>query len=78
MELELKMPKYGITMQDGEVLTWFKKEGEEVLEGEAVLEFSENKAVHEIAAPRGGVLTRILVPEGERAEVGAVLGVLTC
>lgn len=77
MELELKMPKYGITMIDGEVLTWFKHEGQMVEKGEAVLEFRENKAIHEIIAEESGVLTRILVQEGERAEVGATLGIIT-
>lgn len=77
MEQKILMPKYGITMIDGEVLTWFKKEGDTVEAGEAVLEFSENKAVHEIEAEEGGVLTQILVQEGERAEVGATLGIIT-
>ena len=77
MKQELRMPKYGITMIDGEVLTWFKHEGQVVEKGEAVLEFSENKAVHEIIAEERGVLTEILVREGQRAEVGAILGIIT-
>lgn len=77
MEQELKMPKYGITMTDGEVLTWFKHEGQVVEKGEAVLEFRENKAIHEIVAEESGVLTRILVQEGQRAKIGATLGIIT-
>lgn len=77
MEMELKMPKYGVTMIDGEIVTWFKKEGEKVEKGEAVLEFSENKAVREITASVSGVLTKILVQEGERVEVGTTLGIIT-
>lgn len=77
METEINMPKFGMSMVEGEVVTWFKKEGDAVEKGEAVLEISENKAIHEVNAMAAGVLKSILVQEGETVPVGAVLGLIT-
>lgn len=78
MEYEIKMPKFGISMVEGELVTWFKEEGDHVDEGEAVCEFSENKATHEIESEKAGTLTKICVQEGETVGVGTTLGVITC
>lgn len=72
----IRMPKFGISMVEGEVLTWFKAVGDKVEKGEAVLEFSENKAVHEIEAPEAGTLKEIYVQEGETVAIGTVLGIM--
>ena len=76
MATEINMPKCGISMMEGEVVTWFKEVGDEVKEGEIVLEFKENKAVHQVAARASGILKEILVQEGETARIGAVLGII--
>ena len=76
MATEINMPKCGISMTQGEIVTWFKEVGDDVEEGENVLEFKENKAVHQVAARASGVLKEILVQEGETAKVGAVLGII--
>ena len=74
--IEIRMPKYVISMLEGEVVTWFKAVGDKVEKGEAVLEFSESKAVHEVEAPEAGTLTAIYVHEGETVAIGTVLGIL--
>lgn len=78
MTFEIKMPKYGISMVEGGVQTWFKAEGEHIEKDEPILEFSENKAVHEITAEESGTLTKILVQEGETVPIGTTLGIITC
>lgn len=76
MEYEVKMPKYGISMEEGEVVTWFKAEGDKVEKGETLFEFSENKASHEIESDVSGTLSKILVQEGETVEIGTTLGII--
>ena len=60
------MPKLGLTMKDGVVGKWLKKEGETVEKGEALLEITTDKLTNSVEAEGNGVLRKILVPEGEK------------
>lgn len=73
----VNMPNYGMHMEEGTVETWFVSEGDPVDVGTEICEISESKAVHVIESKVKGVLSRIVVPEGETAEVGALLGEIT-
>lgn len=73
---EIVMPKLGVMMEEGTVLRWIKAEGDEVREGEAVLEIETEKAAVEIEAPASGVLMSVAVKEGETVPVGTRLGVI--
>ena len=77
MEKEIRMPKYGMSMLEGEVVTWFFTEGDQVNEGDEILEIQENKAVHTITSKYSGILQKILVNEGESAPVGEVLAIIS-
>ncbi len=70
------MPQLGETVADGTVTKWFKKEGDTVKRGETLFEVSTDKVDTEIPAPADGVLTRILVAEGETVDVGTLLAVI--
>ena len=67
----IKMPKMGDTMNEGTIVTWIKKEGDMVKEGDVIAEIETEKAAIEIEAFETGVLTKILVHEGETVPVGA-------
>lgn len=56
------------------VKMWLKQVGERVEEGEPLLELETDKVAMEVTAPASGVLAEIVVPEGQDAEKGAVLG----
>lgn len=72
----LVMPKLGLTMKNGVLSQWFKEEGEEIKQGQPIMEIRTNKIAYEVEAPADGILLKILVPVGEEADVGTVLGYL--
>lgn len=54
---------------EGTIAKWLKAEGDVVTEGEVIVEVEMAKAVEEVVASATGVLTSILLAEGETAEV---------
>ncbi|KYO66978.1 Dihydrolipoyllysine-residue acetyltransferase component of pyruvate dehydrogenase complex [Thermovenabulum gondwanense] len=70
------MPKHGLTMREGTVIKWLKKEGEEVKAGEEVVEIFTGKVNIMITAANEGILKKILVNEGCVAEVGTPIGII--
>jgi len=63
------MPKLGETMEEGEIIQWLKKEGDEIKEGEPLLEVATDKANMEVEALTSGFLRKIIAAEGEVAPV---------
>ena len=76
MAKELVMPQMGYDMQQGTVVRWIKKEGDEVVRGEPVAEIETDKAVVEMESIGGGVLRKIVAPEGTVAQVGEVIAII--
>jgi pyruvate dehydrogenase E2 component (dihydrolipoamide acetyltransferase) len=70
------MPKWGMTMKQGKVSKWFKKEGDSVEKGEALFEVETEKITNKVEAPASGILFQIVVPEGTTVPVGAIIGVI--
>lgn len=66
----VEMPKMGDTMEEGKILRWIKKEGETVKKGESLAEVETDKVNIEIEAFASGILRKILVAEGESANIG--------
>ena len=63
------MPKLGLTMSEGTVDGWKKKEGEQVAEGEALFSVSTDKLTNDIESPAAGTLLKIAVPAGTTVPV---------
>jgi pyruvate dehydrogenase E2 component (dihydrolipoamide acetyltransferase) len=76
MAIPVLMPKIGLTMVEGKIVEWKKKEGDWVKKGEILFVFETEKVTIEVEAPDSGVLGKILVPVEETAPVGAVVGLL--
>ncbi|MDR7438751.1 MAG: dihydrolipoamide acetyltransferase family protein [Armatimonadota bacterium] len=74
MPKEVIMPALGLAQETGKILKWLRREGQEVRQGEPLLEVETDKANVEIEAPASGVLGRILVSEGGEVPVGQVIG----
>jgi pyruvate dehydrogenase E2 component (dihydrolipoamide acetyltransferase) len=70
------MPQLGETVADGTVTKWLKNLGDMVTKGEPLFEVSTDKVDTEIPAPADGILSKILVAEGETVDVGTVLAVI--
>jgi pyruvate dehydrogenase E2 component (dihydrolipoamide acetyltransferase) len=76
MTTEILLPQYGMGMQDGLILEWKKKEGDNIAEGECLLEVEAAKTVVEVPSPVSGIVSRILVAEGETVPVRTVLALI--
>ena len=74
MANEIIMPKLGVDMQEGEILEWKKAEGDEVNEGDILLEIMSDKTNMEIEAEDSGVLLKIVHPAGDVVAVTEVIG----
>jgi len=70
---DIQMPQLGETVTEGTITKWFKQVGEQVAEDEPLFEVSTDKVDSEVPSPMTGVLSEILVPEGETVDVGVVL-----
>jgi pyruvate dehydrogenase E2 component (dihydrolipoamide acetyltransferase) len=73
---EIIMPKLGLTMEEGTLVRWHKREGEAVEKGEILFEVETDKAVNEVEASLSGTLGKILIGEGETAAVLEVIAYL--
>lgn len=72
----VEMPKLSDTMTEGGVASWLKSVGDQVDEGEALLEIETDKATMEYYSPYEGTLLKILVQEGETTALSAPIAVL--
>ena len=64
------------TMEEGRVVTWHKKEGDNVTVGDIVAEVETDKAVMELQARGDGILRRIVAGEGTTVEVGKLVAII--
>jgi 2-oxoglutarate dehydrogenase E2 component (dihydrolipoamide succinyltransferase) len=76
MAVVVTMPQLGETVTEGTILRWMKQPGDMVAADEVLLEISTDKVDTEIPSPAAGVLSEILVPEGETVQVGTDLAVI--
>jgi pyruvate dehydrogenase E2 component (dihydrolipoamide acetyltransferase) len=73
---KIQMPKLSEAMESGKIIKWLKNEGDRVQSGDILAEVETDKADVEMEAFGSGVLRKILVPAGEKAAVGALIGVI--
>jgi pyruvate dehydrogenase E2 component (dihydrolipoamide acetyltransferase) len=76
MATEIVLPQWSMGMADGTIVRWLKQEGETVVEGEPLVEVEAAKVTSEVEAEVSGVLTHILVAEGETVPVRTALCVI--
>ncbi len=75
-EIPIQVPNMDLTVEEVMVARWIKKEGDEVKEGEVVVEVESSKAMIEIEAPASGTISRILQPENAIVPLGQSLGMI--
>jgi pyruvate dehydrogenase E2 component (dihydrolipoamide acetyltransferase) len=74
--MDVVVPKWGVTMQEGTLAKWHVEEGQKVKEGDPLAEIVTDKVDADIEAPVGGVLIRQCAAAGEVVAVGAVVAVI--
>ena len=67
--IDVLLPQSGMGMQDGEIIQWLKSVGDEVSEGEVIVEVEAAKVTIEVNAPVAGTLVEILAEGGEVKDV---------
>jgi pyruvate dehydrogenase E2 component (dihydrolipoamide acetyltransferase) len=75
-EIEVPMPKLSMTMEEGELISWVKQEGDQVRAGEVIAEVNSDKVEMEVESPADGTLVRLTAAEGEVVPVGVAIATL--
>jgi pyruvate dehydrogenase E2 component (dihydrolipoamide acetyltransferase) len=71
--VDVVMPQMGVSVSEGTVTRWLKQVGDTVEADETLLEISTDKVDTEVPSPGSGVVSEILVQEGETVSVGTLL-----
>ncbi|HVH50934.1 MAG TPA: dihydrolipoamide acetyltransferase family protein [Gaiellaceae bacterium] len=71
--VDVVMPQMGVSVSEGTITKWLKREGEHIEAEEPLLEISTDKVDTEVPSPASGTVTQIFVQEGETVDVGTKL-----
>jgi 2-oxoisovalerate dehydrogenase E2 component (dihydrolipoyl transacylase) len=67
---EFKLPDVGEGLTEADIVRWHVKPGDTVTVNQIIVEIETAKAVVELPSPYAGTVARLMVPEGETADVG--------
>ncbi|PYU27390.1 MAG: dihydrolipoamide acetyltransferase [Acidobacteria bacterium] len=73
MAVSVVMPALEMAQETGKVISWRKREGEQVVKGEPLLEVETDKAVVEVESPGDGILSAVSAREGAVIPVGQTI-----
>jgi pyruvate/2-oxoglutarate dehydrogenase complex dihydrolipoamide acyltransferase (E2) component len=71
--IEIRLPQWGMGMQEGTIVRWLKAEGDSVEKGEEIVEVESAKVNEMVQAPSAGRIVRVIAKEGETVPVQAIL-----
>ena len=74
--IELKVPTLGESVTEATVGTWFKKAGDKIAVDEMICELETDKVTIEVPSTISGVVSKIIVKEGETVGLDAILALL--
>jgi len=74
--VEMVMPKMGESIMEATILNWLKKEGDEILPEESVLEVATDKVDTEVPSIHSGIIKKILVNDGDVVEIGKPIALI--
>jgi pyruvate dehydrogenase E2 component (dihydrolipoamide acetyltransferase) len=72
----ITMPKWGLTMTEGKVVTWLQQAGASLSPGDELLEIETSKITNIVEAESRGTLARIVAPAGTTLPIGGLLAVV--
>ena len=74
--LPINMPKWGLTMKEGTIVSWLKEVGDEIKKGDNLVEIETEKVVNEFESPESGILLKKIAEENTKLNVGSLIGIL--
>ncbi len=74
--VEVVMPQMGVSVSEGTITKWNKQVGDRVEADETLLEISTDKVDTEVPSPASGIVSEILVQEGQTVDVGTLLALI--
>jgi pyruvate dehydrogenase E2 component (dihydrolipoamide acetyltransferase) len=74
--IPVKVPKWGLSMEEGAIVEWHVKEGDAVSEGDDLVDIETTKITNVCEAHVGGVIRRIVADPGQTLPVGALIAVM--
>lgn len=72
MKFEFEFPDVGEGIHEGVITKWLVKEGDEVSEGQSIVEVETDKVTTEIPSPRSGKILDLKANKGDTINVGSV------
>lgn len=76
MRIEIKVPQLSESVSEATLLAWHKGSGEKVSRDENLVDIETDKVVLEVPAPQNGILSEVLVKEGETVGSGQLIAML--
>ena len=76
MASNILMPKWGLTMEEGTIVSWEIEVGDRIEVGEVIGVVETEKVEVDLESPVAGTVTEILVTEDETVDVGTVLAIV--
>ena len=74
MSEAIVMPKFGMTMSEGLIVSWEKAVGDRVEKGDIILKIESDKALMDVEATRSGYLVQIVANPDDVVECGKPVG----
>jgi len=72
----ISMPKLGFDMQEGTLVRWVKKEGEQINKGDVLAEIETDKATVEVESSAAGTVRKLLVDQGSVVPIGTPIAIV--
>ena len=76
MATNVLLPQWGMNMEDGTLTKWLVNEGDEIAEGQPLVEVETAKINSELESPATGVVAHIMASEGSLVKVGELVAVI--
>ena len=76
MATTVKIPKFGLTMEEATINEWSVAVGERIEQGQTLAAIESEKVEMELPSPVSGIVAEYLVPVGETVPLGTPVAVI--
>jgi len=76
MAKKIVMPKLGLTMKEGKLAKWYKREGDQVQVGDKLFSIETDKITNDAEATEAGILRKIIVQDGQTVPIMEPVGIV--